>query len=243
MEIPPSNPSRSFRVFLAISSPRGTVITTLAPPGRPCWPSASRTDSAIILSGVLVMDAFPISIPSPAFVTRATPSAPSTSTAPPSVSHTSATISAPWVQSGSSPASLITEQTAESPRRSDRSTANVTRWPMGSPISTSRTTCPESSALAAALAAAAAQAPVVNPVRIPFFFAGASAIPFLIIRVRTRHPHPALSLGEGEGALSVPSPPAGERVRVRGCSSAMASSALTIAMATVEPPLRPGFVM
>src|SRR5918911_965912 len=109
----------------------------------------------------------PTGSPSPGLVTTPTPS-PRSSSIPGSFFHeTRAVRCAPWVTSGSSPASLTTTASAQEPPTSHRSTSNSTRRSspfLGSFTFTVSCGSPVSSALAAALAAAAAQVPVVQPV-------------------------------------------------------------------------------
>src|SRR5262249_21865341 len=76
-----------------------------------------------------------------------------------------ASTSAPWVTSGSSPASLITPAVAVLPPIRVTARANATSWPPGSVIWTGSGNSPVSSAAYADLVAAAAQAPVVQPRR------------------------------------------------------------------------------
>src|ERR687893_595869 len=111
----------------------------------------------------------PTGSPRPGLVTTPTPSPLSSSIPTPSVHDTRAVRSAPWVPSGSSPASLTTTASAQAPPSptSHRSTSKRTRRSspfLGSLTSTLFCGSPVSSALAAALAAAAAQGPVVQPV-------------------------------------------------------------------------------
>src|SRR5918997_3283294 len=109
----------------------------------------------------------PTGSPSPGFVTAPTPP-PRSSSSPGSSRHeTRAVRRAPWVTSGSSPASFTTTASAHEPPTSHRSTSKETRRSspfLGSLTSTLPCGSPVSSALAAALAAAAAQMPVVQPV-------------------------------------------------------------------------------
>src|SRR5699024_7702875 len=73
--------------------------------------------------------------------------------------------SAPWVTSGSSPASLTTPALAESFPSRCVANAKLGRLPLGRLISTGSGNSPLSSAVYAAVAAAVAQAPVVQPRR------------------------------------------------------------------------------
>ncbi|ALA58017.1 hypothetical protein NITMOv2_1593 [Nitrospira moscoviensis] len=118
----------------------------------------------------------PISRPKPALVTVATPTPPLISIPGSVRSSTSAINSAPCVQSGSSPASLITLQIARVSTRSHRARAKVTRVRFGSVVSMSDSMVLLTRQRVAALAAAAAQAPVVYPVRKPFRLFGGTLL-------------------------------------------------------------------
>src|SRR5918999_57611 len=109
----------------------------------------------------------PTGSPRPGFVTTPTPSPRSRSNPLSSLHETRAVRCAPWVTSGSSPASLTTTASAQDPPTSQRSTSKETRRSspfLGSLTSTLSCGSPVSSAAAAALAAAAAHVPVVQPV-------------------------------------------------------------------------------
>src|SRR5471032_3235381 len=73
--------------------------------------------------------------------------------------------SAPWVTSGSSPASLIVPASAPSSVRRQNSRRICTRLPLGKTISTASAAAPLSSRRAAARLVAVAQLPVVRPLR------------------------------------------------------------------------------
>ena len=178
MEMPPKMPSRALVVLRAIRSPPGTEMTTRTPDAARS--TVSPTAAAIMARGTGLMAGEPGSRPRPGLVTTPTPTPPSSSIPGPSRQVTVAVRCAPWVTSGSSPASLTTTASARSaepgsPGGAGRplgrgtsaqdSTGNPTRRPDGSGISTLRCTSPVRSAVAAALAAAAAQVPVVQPVR------------------------------------------------------------------------------
>src|SRR5919199_2539041 len=109
----------------------------------------------------------PTGSPSPGLVTTPTPSPPS-STSPGFSRHEARAVRcAPWVTSGSSPASLTTTASAHEPSTSQRSRWKKTRRSLPFLGSFTLTFCcgsPVMRALAAALAAAAAQVPVVQPV-------------------------------------------------------------------------------
>jgi hypothetical protein len=79
--------------------------------------------------------------------------------------RTSARIRAPWVTSGSSPASFTMPAMAISGFSSARANGKLGRSPFGSAISTGSGNRPVSRAANAALVAAVAQAPVVQPRR------------------------------------------------------------------------------
>jgi len=116
------------------------------------------------------MAAFPGATSKPGFVTLPTPLPPvmriSALVLALSEISTFAPISALWVISGSSPASLITVQTA---LLSDSARQVCMEIAMGSPVSREMRTfggnCPVSRYCSAPLTAAAAAAPVVKPVR------------------------------------------------------------------------------
>src|ERR671921_2431383 len=117
--------------------------------------------------GASFMAAPPTGGPTPGFVTTPTPPPRPSSIPGSSCQETRAVICAPWVTSGSSPASLTTTASTQPSPASHRSTSNLTRRssPLrGSLISTSSCATPPISAFAAAFAAAVAQVPVVQPV-------------------------------------------------------------------------------
>ena len=129
----------------------------------PRSPTASCTAAKIISRGTGLMAGPPTARPNPGLVTTPTPTPPSSAYA--GAQLTVAVRCAPWVTSGSSPASLTTTASARSASMSHRSTGNETRCPAGSPTSTLTCGCWVASAVTAALAAAALQVPVVQPER------------------------------------------------------------------------------
>ena len=99
-------PSLAFVVLRAIRSPPGTEMTTRAP--RALRSATSPTAAVIMARGVAVMAGSPTSMPRPGLVTTPTPSPPSRVTPGSARQRTVAVRCAPWVTSGSSPASLTT---------------------------------------------------------------------------------------------------------------------------------------
>ena len=120
--MPPTMPRRGFEVRRAIFSPPGTLTSTTTPTSSVSKTSA--TAAAICARGPALMAGPPTSRPSPGFVTVPTPAPPRSSSPGASRSVTRAVRWAPWVTSGSSPASLTTTATAPSPSGSQRSSAN-----------------------------------------------------------------------------------------------------------------------
>ena len=154
-------PSRPFSVRSARRAPPGMeMVTTMS------RAPASARAAAIMARGPGLIAGSPGAIGRPGRVAVPTPS-PATKVRPepgaPGSSRT--TTVAPWVTSGSSPASLTTAASAQPGPRASRATANSGRWPPGSGISTADGTVPPPRPSAAAFAAAAAQAPVVQPRR------------------------------------------------------------------------------
>ena len=171
IEIPPKMPSRAFRVFFAISTPCGTEIVTRKPTSSSKVPPTNRTLASIFLRGTGLIAGPPTVKPKPCMVTVPTPKPPANSTTP-AWSCSKRTSAVRWalsVQSGSSPASLMTMACAIPAATSQRpsSTIKLTTLPFGSKHSTLAGTCPVTNPMVAARAAAAAHAPVVNPVRVP----------------------------------------------------------------------------
>src|SRR5262249_44126403 len=150
-------------VLAAIASPWGTEMVTTSASGV-----TSRTAARIIRCGTGLIAGAPTGSPRPGLVTVPTPSPPRNSVRRvlAGAQSTAAVTWAPWVQSGSSPASFTTAQRCGT-AGSTSSTGNVTRRPPGSPTSTTRGGAPSTSHETAALAAALAHVPVVQPVRRP----------------------------------------------------------------------------
>src|SRR6185437_6865574 len=212
IEMPPRMPSRRLVVLRAITSPPGTEITTRSMRSSAAGPrlssaasSASLTARSIIARGTGLIAGPPISRPRPGLVTTPTPSPPSSCIAPParlialafcaatpapatplapSRQETVAVRCAPWVTSGSSPASLTTTAChVPGLSSSQRSTGNVMRCAHrpslpGNETSTRAAGSPDTRAHVAAFAAAAEQVPVVQPLR--------SAFPPRVFMVRGR---------------------------------------------------------
>ena len=178
MEIPPSTPSRGFIVRRAISSPPGTLTVTVTPRPRPAAAAtASAAASPIIRLGTELIAGPPTSSPRPGRVTVPTPSPPRRSSPGSRDQATVAVTRAPWVTSGSSPASFTT--TAEAQPSPVRGSSTANRWskPAGRGMVTSSTGSPSSRWVHAARVAAAAQAPVVKPLRSPRRRRGAGEYP------------------------------------------------------------------
>ena len=127
-------------------------------------PATSPTTPTIIDRGTGLIAGSPTPIGNPAFVTVPTPS-PATKTMPPALACTRTIINAPWVTSGSSPASLVIPASAQPSPQSICATANVGVSPLGSLICTVSGNAPPQKRINAALVAAVAQAPVVQPRR------------------------------------------------------------------------------
>src|SRR5487761_987779 len=188
IESPPVMPSRPLRVLSARAEPSRTPTVTVTHGGGSV--RVSRTERAIIRRGTGLMAGPPTGRPRPGRGTRPTPpparsriadpgdsrrataprsttdhSAP-TAVGPLASSSTSARISAPWVTSGSSPASLITEAEALAAPISWEASAKLAVRPAGSGTSTVEGRRPRSPRQAPRVAAAA-QAPGVKPVRRP----------------------------------------------------------------------------
>ena len=162
IEIPPSIPNRGLNVFLAISSPPGTDISTSIPRFAPYFSKIRRQFSRIIFLGTGLIAGSPTAHCKPLAVTTPTPFPPMIPTAPSwSPNRTSAKISAPWVTSGSSPPSLVTEQRTRSLPISIFCRENSAFSPPGKETATVSVFFCDSSISAAAVAAAAAQLPVV----------------------------------------------------------------------------------
>ena len=168
IEMPPMMPSLALVVLRAIRSPSGTEMITVTPlvPRS----TASPTAWVIIARGTGLMAGPPSSSPRPGLVTTPTPTPPSSSRPGWPRQRTVAVSRAPWVTSGSSPASLTTTAIAwllaracTRPRGSGPAGRTAGRPPRC--VASRRV----ASAVVAALAAADAQVPVVQPVRSAFF--------------------------------------------------------------------------
>ena len=110
---PPTMPSRPFMVLAASASPPGTAISTSTSPASPCADATSAMASRSIWRGTGLMAGSPGGMGRPGRVTMPTPSPARKVTPPPGAPRrTVARISAPWVTSGSSPASLTTPAVA-----------------------------------------------------------------------------------------------------------------------------------
>ena len=121
--------------------------------------------------GTSVIAGPPTGMPRPGLVTVPMPGPARSSTfgcpAAPAAHSTVAVMRAPWVQSGSSPASFTTTHRLGASASIGASTGNVTRRPSGRGTSTSVGAPPVTRPMRAALAAALAHVPVVQPVRRP----------------------------------------------------------------------------
>ena len=137
-------PKRPFRVFLASVSPLGTATSTTTPRGLLAALNAAATCWVIIWRGTGLMAGPPTSRPRPGRVTVPTPTPPRSSMSGWWFHRTVAWISAPWVTSGSSPASLITPQRQTPSLSSQRARLKVTSWPAGNRMVTSRSGWPVS---------------------------------------------------------------------------------------------------
>src|SRR4026209_1528922 len=166
IDIPPMIPNLGLSVFLAISSPLGTLMITDTPYLCFSSPRTSFIARFIIFSGVGLMAGLPISSPNPGLVTLPTP-------LPPSImilsgvsnNDTLAQISAPLVTSGSSPPSLIAAAVTDlSLSYLLQDIFTVICFPLGSETLTFDSLFPFINIESAALVVAAAQVPVVNPV-------------------------------------------------------------------------------
>src|SRR5579884_3395325 len=183
MERPPTIPSRPFSVRRARRSPSRTEIVTRTGGA----PSVSRTARAIMRRGTGLIAGPPTGMPRPGRVTTPTPVPARSSTAAPPTpratapgpatvqprpvgvappSSTSAPMWAPWVTSGSSPASLTTQAPARRPSVHRPYASKSASKPAGRGTVTVAGDSPRRARQAAAVAAAA-QAPVVKPVRSP----------------------------------------------------------------------------
>ena len=157
---PPTMPSRALSVFAASASPPGMAISTSTSAAR--RPMRRDLGDGVARScwrGTGLIAGSPGGTGSPGRVTVPTPSpARKMTPLPGAPSRTVAQISAPWVTSGSSPASLITPAVAALSSMRVMASAKLGRSPRGSVTSTGSGNSPVTSAAKAALAAAVAQA-------------------------------------------------------------------------------------
>ena len=127
IESPPTMPRRPLRVFAASASPPGMAISTSTSPARLRARGDLRDGVADHRRGTGLMAGSPGGIgrpgtrdvPTPAPARKVTP-------LPGAPARTVATIKAPWVTSGSSPASLITPALAEPASRRVSASAKAT---------------------------------------------------------------------------------------------------------------------
>ncbi len=157
MDKPPTMPSRGFQVFSASASPPGIEISIST--SRP--PSSAMTRS-IICRGTGLIAGSPGAIGNPALVTMPTPG-PARKVTPRPPSRTVATIIAPWVTSGSSPASLTIPALAQPSPVSSSASGKAGVSPLGRVMVTGSGNSPVRNAANAAFTAAVAHAPVVQP--------------------------------------------------------------------------------
>src|SRR5271166_254872 len=164
MERPPTIPSLPLAVRSAILSPPGTEISTTASAAAPSFCATSSRLARIMTRGAGLIAGSPGGRGRPGRVTVPTPSPALNDTpAPGGARRTVATTSAPWVTSGSSPASLTMPARAKPAPNSYVASANSGRKPLGSATGTGSGKAPVSNASKAARAAPLAQAPVVQP--------------------------------------------------------------------------------
>ncbi len=166
MEIPPSMPRRGFQVLTASSPPPGTDISTSKSGAILLALAISSTTSRINARGTGLIAGSPGASGRPGLVMVPTPS-PAQNVMPVSgaADRTVEMISAPWVTSGSSPASLTMPARAQPSPVSSSARANAGCSPFGKVIVTGSGKRPVSSAVSAARVAAVAHAPVVHPLR------------------------------------------------------------------------------
>ena len=177
---PPTMPRRPLSVFAASASPPGIEISTSASAAHDAAAATSAMASWIMRRGTGLMAGSPGGTGRPGRVTVPTPSpARKLTPAPRLPARTVAQINAPWVTSGSSPASLMMPAVAELSSLRVMASAKLGRSPRGKVTATGSGNSPVTSAVNAALAAAAAQVPVVQPRR-----RGRSclAMPFPLVR-------------------------------------------------------------
>ncbi|MNL20083.1 hypothetical protein D3C87_1413140 [compost metagenome] len=134
MEMPPTIPSLPFRVFSAIFSPSRTEISTSKSASSP---ATSRMAVSIILRGTGLIAGSPGGRGNPGRVMVPTPfPALKVMPLPGFPRRTVLSISAPWVTSGSSPASLTTPALAKFSPFSSVARENAGLTPLGSSTST-----------------------------------------------------------------------------------------------------------
>ena len=113
IDSPPTMPRRPLRVLAASASPPGMAISISTSPASPCAAPISAMPSRSICRGTGLMAGSPGGTGKPGRVTVPTPSpARKMTPLPGAARRTVARISAPWVTSGSSPASLTTPAVA-----------------------------------------------------------------------------------------------------------------------------------
>src|SRR5580704_1066608 len=164
IDSPPTMPRRPLRVFAASASPPGIETSISASAAHDAATATSAMASWIMRRGVGLMAGSPGGTGRPARVTVPTPSpARKLTPAPLLPARTVAQIKAPWVTSGSSPASLMMPAVAALSSLRVMASAKLGRSPRGKVTATGSGNSPVTSAVKAALAAAAAQVPVVQP--------------------------------------------------------------------------------
>ena len=147
IERPPTMPSRPLSVLAASAAPPGTAISTSTSPLACAAAATSAMAAPIIWRGTGLMAGSPGGIARPARVTMPTPSPARKITPLPGIPRrTVARMRAPWVTSGSSPASLTTPAVAESVPMRVIASAKLGRSPWGSVTSTGSGNAPVSSA-------------------------------------------------------------------------------------------------
>src|SRR3954447_4929531 len=161
-------PSRGFQVLRASSSPFSTDTSTTTSPLPPCRAATAATCSRMNCRGIGLIAGSPTGRGSPGLVTVPTPGPARKVTPEPAGPCITVTeTSAPWVTSGSSPASLTTPAPATPSVSDSVASANDGCLPWGRSIVTGSGNSPVSSAVYAAVVAAVAHAPVVHPYRSP----------------------------------------------------------------------------
>ncbi len=131
MERPPTMPRRPLSVFAASASPPGTAISTSTSPLACVAAATSAMAVPIIWRGTGLMAGSPGGTGSPARVTVPTPSPARNVTPLPGLPRrTVARMRAPWVTSGSSPASFTTPAVAQSASLRVTASAKLGRSPL-----------------------------------------------------------------------------------------------------------------